>query len=66
MTDSSENGHALKIEAEERYVRQVKARDLYARMMRTLAQTGNNALPVGYQLGEYTIKSVLGIGGFGS
>jgi ribonucleoside-diphosphate reductase alpha chain len=31
------------VEAEERqqYVRQVKARDLYARMMRTLAQTGN-------------------------
>jgi ribonucleoside-diphosphate reductase alpha chain len=28
-------------EAEGRYVRQVKARDLYARMMRTLAQTGN-------------------------
>ncbi|MBS1822752.1 MAG: ribonucleoside-diphosphate reductase subunit alpha [Acidobacteria bacterium] len=31
------------VEAEEqkRYVRQVKARDLYARMMRTLAETGN-------------------------
>lgn len=31
------------IEAEKagRYVRQIKARDLYARMMRTLAQTGN-------------------------
>lgn len=29
------------VEAEGRYVRQVKARDLYARMMRTLAQTGN-------------------------
>jgi len=28
-------------EAEGRYVRQVNARDLYARMMRTLAQTGN-------------------------
>lgn len=28
-------------EAEGRYVRQVSARDLYARMMRTLAQTGN-------------------------
>lgn len=28
-------------EAEGRYVRQVQARDLYARMMRTLAQTGN-------------------------
>jgi ribonucleoside-diphosphate reductase alpha chain len=28
-------------EAEGRYVRQVKARDLYGRMMRTLAQTGN-------------------------
>ncbi|GEP34206.1 ribonucleoside-diphosphate reductase [Nocardioides szechwanensis] len=30
-----------RVEAEGRYVRQVKARDLYARMMRTLAQTGN-------------------------
>ncbi|MBM7517657.1 ribonucleoside-diphosphate reductase subunit alpha [Nocardioides nitrophenolicus] len=30
-----------RIEAEGRYVRQVKARDLYAKMMRTLAQTGN-------------------------
>ena len=30
-----------RIEAEGRYVRQVKARDLYGRMMRTLAQTGN-------------------------
>ncbi len=29
------------IEAEGRFVRQVKARDLYGRMMRTLAQTGN-------------------------
>lgn len=29
------------VEAEGRYVRQVKARDLYSRMMRTLAQTGN-------------------------
>ncbi len=28
-------------EAEGRFVKQVKARDLYARMMRTLAQTGN-------------------------
>ena len=28
-------------EAEGRFVRQVKARDLYAKMMRTLAQTGN-------------------------
>jgi ribonucleoside-diphosphate reductase alpha chain len=28
-------------EAEGRYIRQVKARDLYGRMMRTLAQTGN-------------------------
>jgi ribonucleoside-diphosphate reductase alpha chain len=28
-------------EAKGRYVRQVKARDLYAKMMRTLAQTGN-------------------------
>ncbi|MCD4525060.1 ribonucleoside-diphosphate reductase subunit alpha [Nocardioides sp. cx-173] len=28
-------------EAEGRYVRQVRARDLYSRMMRTLAQTGN-------------------------
>jgi len=28
-------------EAEGRYVRQVQARDLYAKMMRTLAQTGN-------------------------
>lgn len=31
----------LKAEAEGRFVRQVKARDLYARMMKTLAQTGN-------------------------
>ena len=30
-----------RVEEEGRYVRQVKARDLYARMMRTLAQTGN-------------------------
>ncbi|HEY3737061.1 MAG TPA: ribonucleoside-diphosphate reductase subunit alpha [Jatrophihabitans sp.] len=29
------------LEAQGRYVRQVKARDLYGRMMRTLAQTGN-------------------------
>jgi len=28
-------------EAEQKYVRRVKARDLYARMMRTLAETGN-------------------------
>ncbi len=28
-------------EAEGRFVRQVRARDLYGRMMRTLAQTGN-------------------------
>jgi ribonucleoside-diphosphate reductase alpha chain len=28
-------------EAQKKYVRQVKARDLYARMMRTLAETGN-------------------------
>jgi ribonucleoside-diphosphate reductase alpha chain len=28
-------------EAEQKFVRQVKARDLYARMMRTLAETGN-------------------------
>jgi ribonucleoside-diphosphate reductase alpha chain len=31
----------VKAEEEKSYVRQVKARDLYARMMRTLAQTGN-------------------------
>lgn len=31
----------LQAEAEGRYMRQVPARDLYARMMRTLAQTGN-------------------------
>ncbi|MCW2813551.1 MAG: ribonucleoside-diphosphate reductase [Nocardioides sp.] len=30
-----------RVEEEGRYVRQVKARDLYGRMMRTLAQTGN-------------------------
>jgi ribonucleoside-diphosphate reductase alpha chain len=30
-----------KAEKEERYVKQVKARDLYGRMMKTLAQTGN-------------------------
>jgi len=30
-----------RIEAEGRFVRQVRARDLYAKMMRTLAQTGN-------------------------
>ena len=33
--------------------------------MQTQVKTKNNALPVGYQLGEYTIKSVLGQGGFG-
>lgn len=33
--------------------------------MQTRVKNDNNALPVGYQLGEYTIKSVLGIGGFG-
>jgi serine/threonine protein kinase len=33
--------------------------------MQTRVKTKNNALPVGYQLGEYTIKSVLGQGGFG-
>ena len=31
----------LKAEADERFERQVPARDLYSRMMRTLAQTGN-------------------------
>src|SRR5690606_34257319 len=31
----------VKAEEERRYTRQVKARDLYARMMKTLAQTGN-------------------------
>ncbi len=31
----------LKAELEERFVKQVKARDLYTRMMKTLAQTGN-------------------------
>ena len=31
----------IKAEAEGKFVKQVKARDLYARMMRTLAQTGN-------------------------
>jgi ribonucleoside-diphosphate reductase alpha chain len=31
----------LKAEEEGKFVKQVKARDLYARMMRTLAQTGN-------------------------
>jgi ribonucleoside-diphosphate reductase alpha chain len=31
----------LEAEENKQYVRQVKARDLYARMMRTLAQTGN-------------------------
>lgn len=30
-----------RLEREEKFVRQVKARDLYARMMKTLAQTGN-------------------------
>ncbi len=39
-------GHAFdqayrQAEADGRYVRQVRARDLYARMMRTLAETGN-------------------------
>lgn len=33
--------------------------------MQTRVKSKNNALPVGYQLGEYTIKSVLGQGGFG-
>jgi len=31
----------------------------------TQAHAGGKALPVGYQLGEYTIQSVLGQGGFG-
>jgi ribonucleoside-diphosphate reductase alpha chain len=31
----------LELEEQQKYTRQVKARDLYARMMRTLAQTGN-------------------------
>ncbi len=31
----------LKAEAEQRFTRQVKARELYSRMMKTLAQTGN-------------------------
>jgi ribonucleoside-diphosphate reductase alpha chain len=31
----------VQAELEERYTRQIKARDLYARMMKTLAQTGN-------------------------
>lgn len=31
----------LKAEKEERYVRQIPARELYSRMMKTLAQTGN-------------------------
>ncbi|MGB7208948.1 MAG: ribonucleoside-diphosphate reductase subunit alpha [Pyrinomonadaceae bacterium] len=31
----------LKAEAEGKFVRQIKARDLYAKMMRTMAQTGN-------------------------
>ncbi|MFN0124651.1 MAG: ribonucleoside-diphosphate reductase subunit alpha [Blastocatellia bacterium] len=31
----------LKAEADGKFMRQVKARDMYARMMRTLAQTGN-------------------------
>ena len=30
-----------KAEADQRFVRQVKARDLYSRMMKSLAQTGN-------------------------
>jgi len=38
---------------------------LSARTMQTRVKTKNNALPVGYQLGEYTINSVLGQGGFG-
>lgn len=33
--------HYERAEKEERFSRQVKARDLYARMMRTLAETGN-------------------------
>ncbi len=33
--------HYEKAEEEKRYTKQVKARELYARMMRTLAQTGN-------------------------
>lgn len=38
--DAFDTHYAL-LERDKRYVRQVKARDLYARMMRTLAQTGN-------------------------
>lgn len=33
--------------------------------MQTRVENKNNPLPVGYQLGEYTIRSVLGHGGFG-
>lgn len=33
--------------------------------MQTHVENKNNPLPVGYQLGEYTIRSVLGHGGFG-
>ena len=33
--------HYAKAEKEERYSNQIKARDLYSRMMRTLAETGN-------------------------
>ena len=35
------------------------------RVLPTRAKAGNNALPAGYRLGEYTIKTVLGHGGFG-
>ncbi|MEE2962285.1 MAG: ribonucleoside-diphosphate reductase subunit alpha [Myxococcota bacterium] len=34
-------GHYVRAEKEEKYVKQVPARELYLRMMRTLAQTGN-------------------------
>lgn len=30
-----------------------------------MSETSNNALPTGYELGDYTIESVLGQGGFG-
>lgn len=33
--------------------------------VQTRVENKNNPLPVGYQLGEYTIRSVLGHGGFG-
>ena len=33
--------------------------------MQTRVENKNNPLPVGYQLGEYTIRSLLGHGGFG-